>query len=106
MFNKSDNKLNIIFNLLIFFTIFFNCPTIKADEALIYVRANLSERYIHYNEVITKYGEIWIGYTKEKNSITTEGGRERFIIGKAYYFYKKGEINNEKNMGMNQTDKN
>jgi hypothetical protein len=51
----------------------------------------LSERYIHYNEVTSKYGDIWIGYTSDNKKIITGGGNERFIIGKAYYYYKKDD---------------
>ena len=69
--------------------IILNCTTAKAEDSLTYVQANLSERYIHYNEVISKYGAIWIGYTVANNKITTTSGHERFIIEKAFYYYKQ-----------------
>jgi len=75
--------------LAMFYFIFLNCAKAKADETLTYVQANLSERYIHYNEVISKYGGIWIGYTIVNSKITTDSGEERFIIGKAHYYFKK-----------------
>jgi len=77
--------------LLLFCFSILNCYTIKADESLVYVKANITERYIHYNEVISKYGEIWIGYTIANEKIITSGGNERFIIEKAYYFYKEND---------------
>ena len=83
----SKNERIII--LLIFCFIFLNCVKVKAEQSLIYVQVNLNERYIHYNEVISKYGAIWIGYTIAHDIITTDSGEERFIIDKAYYYYKK-----------------
>jgi hypothetical protein len=63
----------------------------KNNEELTYIKGPLSERYIHYNEVISKYGDIWIGYTSDNKEIITDGEDERFIIGKAYYYYKKDD---------------
>jgi len=88
-YGSSDKKRFIC--LLMFCFIFLYCVKAKADESLTYVQANLSERYIHYNEVISKYGTIWIGYNIVNNKIITDSGDERFIIEKAYYYYKKDD---------------
>jgi hypothetical protein len=91
MTSGSVDKEKFFLGLVMFCFILLNCATVKADETLIYVRANLSERYIHYNEVISKYGTIWIGYNIANNKITTDSGDERFILEKAYYYYKKDD---------------
>jgi len=75
---------------LIFCLTILNCSKVRADEQLTYVKADLSETYD--NEVISKYGEIWVGYTIRNNKITNEAGDERFIIEKAYYYYNKREL--------------
>jgi len=87
VYSCSDKKK--FFHLLMFCFILLNCNKAKADETLTYLQANLSERYIHYNEVISKYGAIWIGYNIANNKIITDSGDERFIIENAYYYYKK-----------------
>ena len=84
---KGREKVFLYWVMLCF--IFLNCATAKADETLTYVKTNLSERYIHYDEVVSKYGAIWIGYTITNSNIITETGNERFIIEKAFYYYKQ-----------------
>ena len=88
MVNGSKKNKRFFLYLTIFGFLFFNCSTAKADETIIYVQANLNERYVHYDKVISKYGTIWIGYTIAHGIITTDSGEERFIIEKANYYYK------------------
>ena len=88
MIKGNENIKKVFLCLLMFCFIFFNCATAKAEENLTYARANLTERYIHYNEVVSKYGAIWIGYTIANSKITTTSREERFVIQKAYYYYK------------------
>ena len=92
MTKKNLKKLMIPIELLVFCLMVFNCSKAKADEPFIYIKTNLNERYMRYNEVISKYGEIWIGYTVANNQIVTETGDERFAIETANFFYKKDDI--------------
>ena len=82
-------KRMIFWYLTMFCFTFLNYAIAKADEPLILVKARINERHIQYNELLSKYEEIWIGYTIVKNMIATESGNERFIIERAYYYYKK-----------------
>jgi len=87
MIYKNKMPINI---LLILCFMHLNCTETKADESLIYIKVPLSERYIHYNEVNSKYGDIYIGYSSIPNSnITIMPGYDRFIIEKAYCYYMK-----------------
>jgi len=87
MIYKDKMLINI---LLVLCFMHLNCTETKADEPLTYVKVPLSERYIHYNEVNSKYGDIWMGYSSIPNSnITIVPGYDRFIIEKAYCYYKK-----------------
>ncbi|MDR0475201.1 MAG: hypothetical protein LBH43_16200, partial [Treponema sp.] len=83
---KNEIKRMAFLNLTVFCFIFLNCAAAKANEPLIYVKANLNERYD--SEIISKYGEIWIGYVVSDNNIPP-GEYETFLIEKAYYYYKK-----------------
>ena len=89
MLGRIIEKKTIFLYLAVFCFIFLSCAKVKANEPLIYVKANISEHHKHYNEIISKYGEIWIGYIVSDNKIPPEI-YEHFIIEKAYYYYKKG----------------
>jgi len=82
-----NKKVAFLFQMLFCF-MFFNCTVVKANESLIYVQIHLNEKYIHYDEVISKYGEIWIGYTPSKIRYAINNNK-LFVIEKAYCFYKK-----------------
>jgi hypothetical protein len=89
MRTKSKDKRMVLWFLTVFCFIFVNCTSAKAEEKLTYVKTSLSSRYRHYNDVMSKYGEIWIGYTVADNKTFTTYDGEFFIIDKAYYYYKK-----------------
>ena len=71
--------------LMMLFFMFFNSIIAKANEPLIYVQGKIDKGYINYNEVYSKYGEIWIGYAP---SITRFAINkiELFVIEKAFIF--------------------
>jgi hypothetical protein len=85
---KKEVKRMILLNLTLFCFIIFNCTTAKADEPLIYVKAKLNYRHKHYNEITSKYGEVWIGYFVSDIKIPPSE-YETFLIEKAYYYFKK-----------------
>jgi hypothetical protein len=91
MFIRNDVIKTCFCCLLSFLFFFLNCFTINANEELIFVKVPLSKQYIYYNDVISKYGEIWIGYTLANELFINEFGHEYFIIEKAFYFYKNNE---------------
>ena len=84
---KNDVKRMFFLNLLVFCFIFLNCAMVKANESLTYVKANLDKQHKHYNEITSRYGEIWIGYVilDDKNNVEAFGS---FIIEKANYYYR------------------
>ncbi len=65
----------------------------QAEEPLTYVQFSLSKRNIQYDEVMSKYKELWIGYTTSNKTvtipITTSLNEEILILNKVYYFYKR-----------------
>jgi len=80
----------IFFNLTLCFFISLNCVKAEADESMIYAKAILNERHKHYKEIISKYGEIWIGYVVSEIRIPP-GEYNRFLIEKANYYFKNGD---------------
>ena len=89
MRTRSKDKRMVLWFLTVVCFIFMNCTSAKAEEKLTYVKTSLSSRYRHYNDVMSKYGEIWIGYTVSNSKTFTTYDGEFFIIDKAYYYYKK-----------------
>lgn len=89
MFLISNGKRKFLSYSVAIAFMLLSCTAAKANEQLVYVQANISERYIHYNEVMSKYGQIWIEYTITSDKIVADSRAERYIIEKANYFYKK-----------------
>ena len=85
------DKRAIFSYLTVFCFIFLSCATSMANETIAYEKANISERHKHYNEIVARYGEIWIGYIVSKNKISPEI-YEHMIIEKAYYYFKKNNV--------------
>ena len=77
-----------VFLILLINLILANCFNANANDHLIYTRGKILNGYVNYEDVITKYGDIWISYTASNEKIRTTSGKERFIIYKANYFYK------------------
>ena len=65
-----------------------NCTVSKADDTKArYVQAIINEYHGRYNEIVSAFEEIWIGYTPANINIITPGGTERFIIERANFYY-------------------
>jgi hypothetical protein len=92
MLGENNGKGKVLKYFVFFVFILLNCVSLKANEPVIYVRANINERHRQFNEVMSKYGDIWIGYTIASNTITTTSREERFIIERANYYFKKDGI--------------
>ena len=67
-----------------------NCTVSKADDTKArYVQAIINEHHGRYNEIVSAFEEIWIGYTSANINIVIPWGTERFVIERANYYYKR-----------------
>ncbi|MDR0475893.1 MAG: hypothetical protein LBH43_19785 [Treponema sp.] len=87
MYIRNEDKRMVLWVLAVFCFIFLNCPIAKAEDKLTYVKADIS--HVYYSDVMAKYGDIWIGYTVTDSRTFPSYNGERFIIEKAYYYYRK-----------------
>ena len=90
MCGSHNRKIKIFVCLIICGFILSNCTATKADGSQFFALANISW-HDQYNEIVSKLGEIWIGYTRSTSNIITDSGAERFIMGMVNFYYKRGD---------------
>ncbi|MCL2381779.1 MAG: hypothetical protein FWC64_09355 [Treponema sp.] len=87
MFNLRNTKRKVLVCTILFAFVLVNTATAKAEE--MFVQINISW-HSQYDKIISRLGEIWLGYIPVSGkTIITSGGNERFIIKRINYYYKK-----------------
>jgi len=89
MYCRKNGKIIAFLWAVVFIVVLGNCTEAKMDETEIFVQVNRERVGHQYDEIVSRLGEIWIGYTAANGKMINSLGFELFFIERINYYYKK-----------------